>query len=319
MVDGDTAVSGDGYTHLHPTIRLIAELSDEERIAQIMKPRWIEYPAAKKVLDKIQDLFLQPQSKRMENLLLTARSGAGKTSLIDRMNRIVYGELDTAYNTQRPLVTVLMPPRPTEKELLWSIGRALGTPIVQLSHLEGPHMRNEMLDQLRSLGVRILVIDEINSVLVGTAREQRTFLQFLRYLSNEIGASLVCVGTPEARQALSRDEQLRSRFSSVELPPWEPAGGDLQVFVNHLVKLLPLRQPSRVVSPALCHLLADRSGGITASICKAIRRAAVSAVQSGKEMIDPAGLQDDSVWDGIADVHPPFRSAARAQVRGTAS
>lgn len=280
-----------------------------ERIAHIRQVRWIDYPAAKHVMDRIDDVHIQPSSKRMDNLLLTAKSGAGKTSLIDRVRRRGYPGLDALRSvTHRSLVVVLMPPKPTEKELLWSIGRALDTPTVELTHLEGPRLRVGVFEQLRNLGVRMLVIDEINSVLVGTPREQRSFLQFLRYLSNEVGTALVCVGTPEAQQALRTDDQLQSRFSSIELPLWEAASGDFQSFVSRFVQSMPLRQPSPVVSASVCNILADRSGGITDSICKALRRTAVNAVRSGKEMIDLAGLQDESVWETITLDKAPYRS-----------
>lgn len=312
-------MSDSDFNHLHPEARLIAVLADEERIERIGQPRWVEYPAASKVSNRIDDLLTQPRSDRMENLLVTARSGAGKTSLINRAERIVYVGPDAARSTtHRPLVKVLMPPNPTEKELLWSIGKALHVPTVELSHLEGSRMRDAVFEMLHNLGARMLVIDEINSVLVGTPREQRRYLQFLRYLSNELGVALVCVGTPEAQHALHADEQLRSRFSHMELPPWQATGGDLQDFIIRFVQSMPLRRASPVRSIQICSLVVDRSGGITAPICKAFRRAAVNAVRSGKEMIDLAGLQDESVWEGFTVLEPPYRSRpmARDPARG---
>ena len=98
---------------------------------------------------------------------------------------------------------------------------------------------------LREIGARVLVIDEINSVLAGTPREQRLFLQLLRFLSNDLRMALVGVGVPEARHALLSDAQLRSCFSDIELPVWTP-GEELRDFVTRLVWSLPLRQPSPI-------------------------------------------------------------------------
>jgi hypothetical protein len=50
---------------------------------------------------------------------------------------------------------------------------------------------------LKSNNVRVLVFDEVHNLLAGTPREQRVILQLLRYLSNEIKASLVCLGCPK--------------------------------------------------------------------------------------------------------------------------
>jgi hypothetical protein len=55
--DRDSAVSDNGFAHLHPDVKPFAELESEERIAFIRKPRWIEYPAATRVQDKIHDIL----------------------------------------------------------------------------------------------------------------------------------------------------------------------------------------------------------------------------------------------------------------------
>ena len=164
------------------------------------------------------------------------------------------------------------------------------------------------------ISTRVLVIDEINSILAGTARQQRLFLQLLRFLSNDLKMALICVGVPEARHALLSDAQLRSRFCDIELPLWR-ADADLQTFVTRLVTGLPLRRPSPIDSPKLRRLLVERSGGITICICRAIEKAAIAAIRSGREMIDLAGLADDAVWRGIA--LPP--STAFTMARGRRS
>jgi hypothetical protein len=171
---------------------------------------------------------------------------------------------------------------------------------------------------LAEVGARVLVVDEINSVLAGTARQQRLFLQLLRFLSNELCIGLVCAGVPEARHALLSDPQLRSRFAEVELQPWE-AGPGLQLFVNRIVQGLPLRLPSAVDSPHLCRRLAERSGGITLAIRRALERAAVAAIRSGEERITLAALDGDAVWRGApVAVHgtlPRARQVTAAGVR----
>jgi Bacterial TniB protein len=50
-----------------------------------------------------------------------------------------------------------------------------------------------------------LIIDEVHNLLAGTPREQRVILQLMRYLSNELKASLVCLGVMDARDAIAGD------------------------------------------------------------------------------------------------------------------
>jgi hypothetical protein len=62
--------------------------------------------------------------------------------------------------------------------------------------------RDAAIRLLRECGTRALVIDEINSLLAGTPRQQQLLLQLLRFLSNQLGIALICAGAPEARQAM---------------------------------------------------------------------------------------------------------------------
>jgi len=54
----------------------------------------------------------------------------------------------------------------------------------------------------------MIMIDEGHNLLAGTHREQRRFLNVLRYLSNELEVSLVCIGVSEAVDAIRGDIQL---------------------------------------------------------------------------------------------------------------
>src|SRR5690606_13129816 len=74
----------------------------------------------------------------------------------------------------------------------------------------------------------------------GTPREQRVILQLLRYLSNEIKASLVCLGVSEARDAIAGDTQLARRLDQFVLPRWK-ADEEFQELVTAILRSLPLR------------------------------------------------------------------------------
>jgi hypothetical protein len=83
---------------------------------------------------------------------------------------------------------------------------------------------------LRDLGLRMIMIDEVHNLLAGTHREQRRFLNVLRYLSNELEVSLVCLGVSEAVDAIRGDIQLARRLDEHHLPNWEKRAkvGDAQ-------------------------------------------------------------------------------------------
>ncbi len=287
------------YPHLHPEARGWAEEDDEARIARIRTRTWIAHHTAETAADLLREAMDQPASDRMLNVLLTGESGMGKTTLVRRFERLYEQPFDAAQGVQiRPVVIALMPPNPVEEEFFAQILLAIGAPATPHRVAGGSSSRTVTMRLLGQVGTRVLVLDELNSVLGGTARQQRLFLQLLRFLSNTLRVALVCTGTPEARQALLSDPQLRSRFVEAELPVWT-ADQHLQDFVSRLVQSIPLRQPSPIDSARIRRLVVERSGGVTEPICLAFRRAAINAVRSGRECIDLEGLETQGVWQGV--------------------
>jgi hypothetical protein len=279
--------------HLQPEFRAAALLPDAERIIRVRSERWIDHPLARAVLSELQETVDQPPRGRMLNTLLTAEPGMGKTMILKKLVRENAKTLGLeAWAAPQPVLYVLMPELPTEDAFFGQVFKALGTPITYNATMR---RRDAAFRLLRERGTRALVIDEINSLLAGSPRQQRILLQLLRFLSNELGIALICAGAPEARQAMLTDPQLRSRFLDIELPPWRD-DGDLQIFLARLVQSLPLHRPSPVDSRGLRRMIATRSLGLTWTICKAFERAAVAAIASGEERLDRSSLESQAVW-----------------------
>nr|WP_234843900.1 TniB family NTP-binding protein [Sinorhizobium meliloti] len=62
------------------------------------------------------------------------------------------------------------------------------------------------------------------NILAGTYRQRRIIPNTLRFLSNRLRISLVCVGVNEARETTSGDVQLARRFEQVTLSRWAANG-----------------------------------------------------------------------------------------------
>ena len=248
-------------THLHPGVRQLALAEDAIRLQAIRSKRWITHQPAAQVLAALTGTFDQPAGDRMENLLLVAESGMGKTMPLRKFQRDHSQAFDPTTGVgAHPVVLTLMPEDPSEEAFFVQILKAVDAPLDMSRRRHRLRLRGTTFRILRELGTRMLMIDEINSILVGSARQQRYFLQLLRFLSNELQVAIVCAGMPAARFALLSDPQLRSRVADVALEPWA-TGPELQAFVNMLVQGLPLRQPSPVDSAKLRRLLIERSGG----------------------------------------------------------
>ena len=190
------------FAHLPEDVRPIARLDAEARIAHIRAERWVQHAAADRVLGHLQEALEQPPRERMENILLVGESGMGKTMLVRKFERQNASPFDDVAGIQRkPVVVMLMPHQPTEGQFFSQLLEALNAP--SPGHFtRGFPVQDPAVRLLRQLGTRVVVIDELNSLLAGTARQQRVFLQLLRFLSNELRLAFVGVGVPEARHAL---------------------------------------------------------------------------------------------------------------------
>jgi len=136
-----------------------------------------------------------------------------------------------------------MPPAPSERDLYEELLVSMGA--VLPAHQGVTTLRQRTRLTARQLEVRMLVIDEIHSILAGTFREQRIVLNAIRFLANDLRIPLVCVGTHEAKQALMTDQQLADRFEAWELPPWQDDPALLQLLAS-FAAILPLRRASEL-------------------------------------------------------------------------
>ncbi len=126
------------------------------------------------------------------------------------------------------------------------------------------HRQKELCRSLlRSMGARMLIIDEVHALLAGSFRQQRIFLNAIRFLANDLKAPLVCAGTDLARRSLLTDPQLAERFEALHLRRWAD-DRFLTQLLSSLGALLPLRRPSALETSAVCvgaNLSHDRDGG----------------------------------------------------------
>lgn len=100
-------------SHLLPSFRHYALLPPDERIAWIRQDRWIGYPRAEQVLNRLQDLLAHPPRDRMPCVLLFGATGMGKTRIIQKFLRDNRSSFDEITGTTRvPVAGIQMPPLP---------------------------------------------------------------------------------------------------------------------------------------------------------------------------------------------------------------
>jgi type II secretory pathway predicted ATPase ExeA len=290
--------------HLSKNAQAALELSVEERLDRIRRPRWIGYTRAKKLLDKLDDLLTHPKTHRMPNLLIVGDTNAGKTMLANRFVQL--HPADKTLGGEAVIVPVLAiqaPPGPDEGRFYNAILEALATPYNPRERVAQKHI--QVLRMLKRIGIQMLIIDEVHNVLTGSVTKQRQFLNVLKYLGNDLQITLVGLGTKEALRALQADPQLANRFEPAALPPWQ-LDQEFQMLLASFERALPLRQPSGLADEKLARKLLALSEGSLGELSVLLTSAAVYAVRSGTERIDEKVL-------AAIDWVPPSERRRRAE------
>ena len=298
------------FTYLDPAYRRYAVLPDDERIAWIKADRWIGFDQASAALARLKALMDYPSRDRMPCLLIYGDTGMGKTKIVRKFERAHPATLCQPTGvTRRPVVVAQVPSEPIERDLYRELLASLEAPAIATGTLA--REKDICRSLLRTVGARMIILDEVNGMLAGTYRQQRIFLNALRFLANDLKVPLVCAGTDLARQALLTDAQLAERFEAFHLKPWKN-GAAFASLLKSLGHILPLKQPSDFENAKVRARIHALTCGVTARIFRLIETAAEDAVRSGKERIDIDSFGDDLILPLVSMTQTSRRRSVRA-------
>lgn len=295
----------DTPSHLLQKAAAYLERPDQERITYIRSPRWIGYPRAQEILTQLENLLTHPKAHRMPNLLIVGDTNNGKTMLVRRFcNQHKPDDNPEGEAAKVPVLFVQAPPVPDEGRFYNAILELLFAPYKPGDRADRKQF--QAIKLLRTVGLRMLVIDEIHHLLAGSMTKQKAFLNVIKYLGNELEVPIVGVGTRDAFRAIQTDLQLSNRFDQALLPRW----ANNEMFLRLLAtfeRSIPLRNPSNLTDGALADKIYSMSEGYLGEISRVLESAAVRAVETGLERIDKRLL------DGIGWISPSDR---RKEPRG---
>ena len=288
------------HAHLVPATAALLDVADAHRIEAIREERWITYPRARLSLEMLDGLLIKPRTTRMASVAVYADSGMGKTMLMERFRRAHPARYDAHdHRMVTPVLAMQMASHPTERRFYGQLLTTIGVPFAPRAtvlDLEVQALRN-----LRRMEVRLLMLDEVHNILAGSAREQRVVLNMLRYLSNELKVSLVCLGISEAREAIGGDVQLARRFEEIVLPRWQ-GDEEFQSLVVAILRHLPLKLASQISARALRHVL-QVTDGVSARVFGMFNDLAIDAIVSGAECISDEAIE---AWRPMTRATPAF-------------
>ena len=287
-------------SHLTSNAAALLAETDAQRIKAIRSRRWVVYPRAKQVLERLNQLLDHPRGTRMPSLAIYGDSGMGKTMIMKRFRdqhppsfSALTGKLKT------PVLAMEMTSRPGERRFYAELLTLLGAP--QRPRADIAQMEQAAMRIMEAIGVQVLVIDEVHNILAGTYREQRIVLNTLRFLSNRLQISLVCFGVNDAREAIGGDVQLARRFEQFTLSRWA-ANDQFEILIALILRNTPLRQPSVLTAKSLRRML-QISEGITANLFHIVNTLAIEAIESGQERITDTAVER---WEPEFDAEAAF-------------
>ena len=280
-------------SHLHPNFRHVVSLSNQERINFLHAPRWIGYPLANNIIERMYCLMNRPTKPRMDNLLLVGEPANGKTTIINRFVEL-YAESSLDENSQpyKPVISTDAPETADIKGLYISILEKFNAPYRPTHH--SSKLLYQVIYLMRHCNVKILIIDEFHSLLAGSALKQREVMNAIKKLCNELKIPIIASGTSDALRILHTDPQHASRFDSVTLNKWN-LDKEFQMLLADFEKIIPLSKPSKLHTSKKATLLHTLSGGNLGNLHKLLIHCATDAINNGEEHIS-LNMLNDKRW-----------------------
>ncbi|WP_212750994.1 TniB family NTP-binding protein [Pseudoalteromonas ruthenica] len=272
------------YDHLNAEASAQLSKSKQERITYIRSSRWIGYPKAKDIIGKMEDLLTYPPKHRMPCMLIVGDSNSGKTMIAERfINMHPAYEREDGEGIVIPALFIQSPPTPSESRLYSNILSKMFAPFRPSDSIDKKHHQVKTI--MAACNVKMLIIDEIHSLLAGPLDKQRVFLSVIRNLSNELKIPIVGLGTKDALRAVKTDPQLDNRFKPSLLPRWE-MDTDFRRLLASFERMLPLAEPSDLKSKAIAQKIHFMSEGLLGEVSDILTQAAIWAISHGAEHID---------------------------------
>jgi len=270
--------------HLIDSVKEIALMNDASRIEFINKNRWIKYPHAEKIIDRLEELLVYPKISRMPNMLIVGETNNGKTILVNRFFNLHQPFVDEKTEKLNiPVLYIQAPPVPDEKRFYHKILDALNAPYRYNDKIE--QKERQARNILEHVNTKMIIIDEIHNILAGNLSKQRAFLNVIKYLANELQIVIVAVGIKEALNAINTDPQISNRFIPEYLPKWNYSEEYLRLLMS-FERLIPLKKQSLLVNDQVSKKILELSEGTIGEISNVISKAAIDAIISKKEKID---------------------------------
>ena len=281
----------DPYPHLADKAKGQVNLSDSERIRIIKSGSFVKLDRSIDVLNQMQEFVDHPKVARMPGMLLVGPAFSGKTTILKELCALYPPDyLPESEITNYPVLMIEAPPRPDVTDFYCRILDKFAA--VYKPNASSPALRSQVERLMRTLGVKVLVIDEIQHVIAGSDAKVRLFRNTLKSMMNELQICMVLSGTMEAYAAIMHDDQMASRFAPRELKAINHKDKQMVVLVKTMELRMPLKLPSNLGSKEMLRKIDQLAEGSIGHICELVQALAVEAIKSKQEQITLKAIAD---------------------------
>lgn len=288
---------------LTPLAEGLLQASDAERAAFLIRDHLIRYPALEALVAQSEWMLFEPQQTRARGLVVCSARGNGKTSIAE----LIHARYQDYDNSSVPcVIRISMSGARDARSVYGRIMEGLGSP-ARISHRLSDR---ELIVQrlLTDVDCRLLVLDEIQDILLGSDREQQRALEGIKLLMNELRLPIMAFGTEKAALGFNADPHLAARFKTFELPQWH-TGPVLANFLATYERILPLLKASNLAEPEKLAVLDKVGQGLLGRIVERIQNAALAAIMDGSESISKTHLTQSVNRPAICFLRPLAKAA----------
>lgn len=107
---------------------------------------------------------------------------------------------------------------------------------------------------------------------------------------NALKIPILATGTADLDEVFAIDKHLAARFTTLELPDWKE-NDELLDLLGAFERILPLRKPSRLTSPAAVKAILEASDGNLDAIVRCVNYAAIRGIADKTERISIEALR----------------------------
>ena len=246
-------------------------LAGDDRLARSLlakRKHFIEHRFAIAIQDRLTEALEDYPTDGDSHFLVVGDSGMGKTRLVKHFMRIngVEWPLPEGYEEVPILLVGLVSPSP--KGFLATIMERLGSPYPK----SGSHetLYPLVLRLLRSVRLKVLIIDEIHHIKFGRRDERERTLILIKQLGNDLGVTIIGCGTADALRAIQLDPQLERRFEPLALGRWRD-DEDGWGLLNAIEATLPFEEASYLSDEKTARWIFTETEGLTGEIDRMIR------------------------------------------------